>query len=299
MDTGEKIVNEKWQQKISSFSFMALLALLLYFMANSLMGSFGLLLSLFTLILFTSFHNFIPTNLVLRFLGAESISYNQAPGLYRTAHELSLKAELPEMPGLFLIRDGKVNGFTMGKSNDAGIVLHSGLLNLLNQSELEGVLAHEIAHIKNEDVEIMSLARNLTTLISLFSRYGLLIFFLTLPLQILGQAYIPLPLFLAIFFGPIVSQFVWLALSRTREYNADITAVDLAGHPVGLMNALQKIEYSKYGFFDLLFGRRRMPQADYLSTHPDTESRIKKLESVLPPQKRIIIPEIDFIPGGF
>ncbi len=177
--------------------------------------------------------------LVLSMTGARPVAKTDAPELYNIVENLAITAGLP-MPKVYIIDDMAPNAFATGRDPEHAVVaVTSGLLRLLNRSELEGVVAHEIAHIGNRDMLVMTVAVVLAGFVAIvadfFSRA-----------MMFGDGKDKHPLFLVfgiigIILAPIAAQLIQLAISRRREYLADATGALLTRYPEGLASALEKI----------------------------------------------------------
>lgn len=216
--------------------------------------------------------------LVLRLYGARPLSPPEAPTLFRVVTALAARAELARVPALYYQPSRIINAFAVGRHDDSAICLSDGLLRALNQEELMGVLAHEISHIRNNDRWMMGLADAVSRLTRMFSWMGQLLLLLNLPMLILGGDTFPWLLVLLLTGAPILSFLLQLALSRTREYDADLDAATLTGNPRGLANALAKMEQLRGSWLErLLQSGRRLPEPSVLRTHPDSADRIRRL----------------------
>lgn len=165
--------------------------------------------------------------------GAHEIEYRDAPHLFDAVQKLVKKASLP-MPKLFLVNNPTPNAFAFGRSqSDSNIAVHSGLLSMLSAEEVEGVLAHEIGHINNRDVMVMTVA----SVIPVALYYGVLIFGRN---DREGNSIFA---FIGAFAAQFLGQVLVMWLSRQREYFADEFSARLTGNPTKLMGALAKISY--------------------------------------------------------
>jgi heat shock protein HtpX len=161
------------------------------------------------------------------------------------------------------------------------IAITDGMLRTLTLRELTGVLAHELSHIRNNDLWIMNLADSISRLTSAMAFMGTLLVFVSLPLMLFGAVSFPLILVILLVFAPTIGSLLQLALSRAREYDADLDAAGLTGDPVGLASALEKLERLQVGGWErIMFPGRRMPDPSLLRTHPPTEERIRRLLSL-------------------
>jgi heat shock protein HtpX len=216
--------------------------------------------------------------MVLRMYGARPLQPFELAELQQVVAVLAERAGLPRIPRLHYVPTRVLNAFSVGQSGDAAIGLTDGLLRRLNLRELTGVLAHEVSHIRHNDMWVMSLADTVSRVTSSLSFVGQMLIFINLPLVMLGQAHVawfPILLLLA---GPTLSGLMQLALSRTREFDADLGAVRLTGDPVGLASALEKLEREGRGLFDwVLMPGRRDPEPSVLRSHPNTRERVGRL----------------------
>lgn len=232
---------------------------------------------------------------VLRLSGAREIAKEDHPMLYNIVEELALVARIP-MPKIYIVHDPAPNAFATGTTPKNGVVAFTtGLLERLNREELEGVAAHEIAHIRNFDIRLMTVSIALVGVIALLAELGMRL------MQVGGgnrrssnRKSHPLFLILALAFiilAPIAAQFVHFAISRNREFLADASAVELTRNPQGLKRALIKISQSPLEVRDAKqvtagmyivypFRKRRKRISALLSTHPPIEERIKRLENM-------------------
>jgi heat shock protein HtpX len=218
-----------------------------------------------------------PT-LSLKFYGARTLAPQEAPRLFAIVAELAGRAVLDHPPRLAYIRSSAALVFSTGRGERATVAVSDGILRLLNLRELVGVMGHEVSHIANGDTLVMSLADVTSRLTSTLSLLGQFLILLNLPLYFFGGHPLPwLPLLLMLV-APTASALLQLALSRTREYEADLEAARLTGDPAALADALAKLENHQRG----LLRRQRLPfhpgsEPSLLRTHPQTEERIRRL----------------------
>ena len=220
----------------------------------------------------------IPPGLVLGLYQARPLSRSEFPDGYAVLHELARRAELPAAPRLHYIPSGLINAFAVGGRRAAAIAVTDGMLRTLTLRELAGVLAHEVSHIANNDLWIMTLADVMSRATSLLSYFGIALLLLNVPLLLMGAVTVPWLLVLLLVFAPTLMSLLQLALSRAREYDADLDAVRLSGDPDGLASALAKMERYQGRFWEeILFPGRRIPEPSLLRTHPETAERIRRL----------------------
>ncbi len=152
------------------------------------------------------------------------------------------------------------------------------MLRQLEPRELAGVLAHEVSHVRNNDPWVMGLADVTSRITGWFSMLGQILFLLNIPLVLMGAVSISWLAIALLIFAPTLSGLIQLALSRTREYDADIGAVELTGDPRGLASALAKLERTQGRWLEqILMPGRRVPDPSLLRTHPPTAERIERL----------------------
>lgn len=214
---------------------------------------------------------------VLRLYRARALAPWELPEVQEVAAELASRAGLRRVPRLFYVPTHVLNAFSVGDRDHAAIGLTDGLLRRLAPRELVGVLAHETAHVAHDDVRVMSLADMISRITSSLSTVGQVMLFLSLFLAA-GRFAVPWATVLLLIFGPMLMGLLQLALSRTREFSADLGAVRLTGDPVGLAAALRKLERSERGLLEsILMPGRRNPEPSLLRTHPATEARVARL----------------------
>lgn len=219
----------------------------------------------------------VPTQL-LRWQGASKLDRYQYGQLYDMVNELARKASLTVFPDLYLLKSNQPNAFAMGTKKQPIIGLSIGLINNLSRRELQGVIAHEISHIKNNDLFVKGMARsfgNLTNTLSWVAKF-LLIF--AIPMFIFGMN-IPIWPLLLLAFMPTINYLLQQGLSRSMEFLADHDAADLTKDPLGLASALHKIENLSRPWWSQ-FNPVAYRSNDWLSSHPNTKKRIEKLKDL-------------------
>ncbi len=221
---------------------------------------------------------------VLRAYRARELGLREAPGLHRLARELALRAGIDRPPSLYWVPSPIMNAFSVGSRHDPAIAVTEGLLRALDARELAGVLAHETSHIANNDMRIMALADTVTRMTHLLSSAGVLLALVSLPLALFGIVVVSPWALLMLVAAPALSGLMQMALSRTREYLADLEAAHLTGDPMGLAAALYKLEWQSAGPWRRLFagGHRGNPDPSLLRTHPDTGERVQRLRAMVP-----------------
>ena len=229
---------------------------------------------------------------VLRMSGAREIQKEDNPMLFNIVEELSIAARIP-MPKIYIVNDPAPNAFATGtKPENGAVAFTTGLLERLNREELEAVAAHEIAHIRNYDIRLMTVCIALVAVIAIIAELGIRMFYVRGGRN-RNQRTHPLLLVLAIVFvilAPLAARFVQFAVSRNREYLADATAVELTRNNVGLKNALLKISQSPVDVKNATDAtaamyianpfRKRKQKKNWFATHPPIESRIERIEQM-------------------
>lgn len=223
----------------------------------------------------------ISPSFIFSMYGGKLLSAKDAPGLYQIIQELSARADLPAPPSLYYLPSQMMNAFSVGMSANPAIGLSDALLNTLTMREIIAVLAHEISHIQNNDIRVMTYADVISRITSTLSLTGFLLVFLNLPLFFLGLVTISWFALGVLIVAPTIMSFLQLSLSRMRELDADHEAVLLTGDPEGLALALGKLEVYESSMLDMLFGRGHSASIpSILRTHPDIGERIKRLLSL-------------------
>ena len=199
------------------------------------------------------------------------------------AHEMwALLRELPATPVPHYVPSAVVNAFATGSKQEASIALTDGLLRSLSPRELAGVLAHEVAHITNEDLRIMGLADSVSRLTCLLALMGQIAILLSLPALLVGAAEVYWPGLLLLAASPQLALLAQLGLSRVREFDADRLAAELTGDPQGLASALAKIERVSRSWRAWLWPGWGNPEPSCLRTRPATQERIARLLTLAP-----------------
>ncbi len=220
----------------------------------------------------------ITPAMLTRMYGAKPIRPEQAPDLYRIINELSRRAGLPATPVLFYLPSKIMNAFATGRKENSYVVVSDGLLRALTLREITGVLAHEIAHVRNNDMWVMGVADLFSRLTSFISTAGQIMFIFGVGIYMFGGEDIPFLGLLLLIIAPILSALLQLGLSRTREYDADLGAFELTQDARGLASALIKLEKYHGGLMEkIMLPGRKQDQPSLLRTHPETQDRVERL----------------------
>nr|HEV7954534.1 zinc metalloprotease HtpX [Candidatus Acidoferrales bacterium] len=267
------------------------LTLLLVFGGAAISGQNGMIFGLGIAFVMNISAYFFSDKIALKSSHAQPVTREQAPQLYSVMERLCAKGNLP-MPKLYVIPEEAPNAFATGRNpKHASVAATAGLLKLMNDDELEGVIAHELSHVRNYDILITSVAAMLAGALSVLAsiaRWGLM--FTGYGGRDRGRGN-PIALLLMIIVAPIAALLLQLGISRQREYAADAAGVKLVGHPYGLISALQKLgEYNKRipmnvspttaSLFIVAPLSARAVFSALFSTHPPLSERIAILQNM-------------------
>lgn len=209
--------------------------------------------------------------------GAVPLRYYEAPQLHEIVGALSTQAGLTSMPMLYLVRSRTPNAATIGRRDEPIIVVTEGLLGLLSVREITGVLAHEIAHIRNNDLQVFVFAEIMKQLTMALSRFVWFLLLIQLPFILFTGFVFPVRLILWLAAAPIFVFVLQLALLRTREFAADLGAVELTNDPEGLAAALYRVSNPVRSAFGILLPVPQQAENTLFRTHPAVEARISRL----------------------
>jgi heat shock protein HtpX len=269
-----------------------LLVVLTFFlmMVGSLIGGrSGMTIGLGIAICTNAFAYFFSDKIALASSGAQAVTREQLPRLYAVMERLAAKANIP-VPKLYVIPDKAPNAFATGRNpRHASVAVTEGLLELMNDEELEGVIAHELSHVRNYDIVISSIAATLAGAITWMAHWSLWLGGGDGENRERGGVFVEL---LLMILAPMAAMLLQLALSRQREFAADATGAQMVGEPYGLMSALEKLgaynqripttaippSTAALCIVKPLFGRDGV--ASLFSTHPPLEKRIEALRTM-------------------
>jgi heat shock protein HtpX len=271
---------------------LGLLTALIIVFGNALGGQNGMMIGFVFAMGMNFFSYWFSDKIVLRMYNAQEVAEAQAPELFAIVHKLMSAAGLP-MPKVYMIPDESPNAFATGRNPEhAAIAVTQGIMRLLSREELEGVLAHELAHVKNRDILIGTVAAVLAgviTYLAHMAQWAAMFGGFSRDEDDEGGGGLIGTLLLAIL-APIAAMIIQMAISRSREYQADATGARFAGSPSGLAGALEKLDYAS---------QRTPLQANpatenmlivkpftgggimnLFSTHPPIEERIRRLREM-------------------
>jgi len=281
-------------------ALLILLSVLLVVAGGAIAGQSGLKIALVIAVLMNGISYFFSDKIALMSSGAQPVTREQVPRLYAVMERLTAKVNLP-LPKLYVVPEAAPNAFATGRNpRHASVAVTEVLLQLMNDDELEGVIAHELSHVRNYDILTSSIAATIAGAITYMASMGRWA-------MIFGgwgggrdddRQGGGLAAVLMIFLAPIAALLLQLGISRQREYSADATGVRMVGQPYGLINALQKL-----GAYNKRIPTTNLPPATsalcivkpmfggetlsaLFSTHPPLEDRIAALrEMTVVPQR--------------
>jgi heat shock protein HtpX len=273
---------------------LILLSVVLVIAGGALGGRGGMQIALLIAVVMNFVSYFFSDKIALKTSGAQPVSREELPRLYQVMEGLAAKAHIP-VPKLYVVPDAAPNAFATGRSpNHASVAVTQGLLQIMNDDELEGVIAHELSHVRNYDILTSSIAATIAGAITYMAQMG--------RFAVLFGGFGSnrdderggggLSALLMIFLAPFAALLLQLFLSRTREYAADETGVRMVGHSQGLISALEKLgaynkriptsaispSTSSLCIVKPFFGQGTL--SALFSTHPPLEDRIAALRQM-------------------
>jgi heat shock protein HtpX len=275
-------------------AILILLSVLLVVAGGAIGGRGGLQIGLVMAVVMNFASYFFSDKIALASSGAQPVSREQLPRLYNVMERLAAKANIP-VPKLYVVPDMAPNAFATGRNpNHASVAVTKGLLEIMNDDELEGVIAHELSHVRNYDILVSSIAATIAGAITFTAQMGKWA-------MIFGgfgrdrdddRGGGGISALLMIFLAPFAAMLLQLCLSRTREYSADETGARMVGHPYGLISALEKLgmynrriptsaispSTSALCIVKPMFGSGVL--SSLFSTHPPLEDRIAALKQM-------------------
>ncbi len=274
-----------------TFVLLAAMTALFLFVGYAIGGEMGMIIALVFAVAMNGFAYWNADKMVLRLYGAREVDERAAPELVRMVRQLAMRAEMP-MPRVYVIDSDQPNAFATGRNpENAAVAATTGLLRRLTAEEIAGVMAHELAHVKNRDTLIMTITATIAGALSMLANMAMWGALLgggnrNNPLGIVGV------LLMAVL-APLAASLVQMAISRTREYEADRIGAEICGRPLWLASALHKLEQSAqvidnpqaesnpataHMFIVNPLHARAVDQL--FSTHPNTANRIARLREM-------------------
>ena len=262
----------------------------LFMALGSLMGGQqGMVLALIVALGMNFFSYWFSDKMVLRMYNAQEVDASSAPQFYRMVQELAEKARLP-MPRVYLINEDAPNAFATGRNPaNAAVAATTGILRVLSERELRGVMAHELAHVKHRDILISTISATMAGAISMLANFAMLFG----GRDNEGRPANPIVSILVMLLAPLAASLIQMAISRAREFEADRGGAEISGDPQALASALQKIQRVAQGV--PLEAAERHPETAQMmimnplsagglrglfSTHPATEERVERLMEI-------------------
>lgn len=269
---------------LKTFALLAVMtAILLGF--GSMFGRGGLMTGLFFAVAMNLGGYWFSDKIALSMSRAQRVSEQEAPELHQMVEELCRRAGLPK-PGVYIIPEAAPNAFATGRNpKHSAVAVTQGILQILDRDELEGVVAHELAHIKHRDILISSVAAMLAGALT----------HMTYMMMWFGggddEGGNPLGMLLAVILAPIAAGLIQMAISRSREYEADRLGAEICGQPLALANALRKLELGAQSIpmrsaetatahMYIVNPLKGVNFAALFATHPPTSERIARLETM-------------------
>ena len=263
----------------------------LFVAIGSLMGGRqGMMLALIVALGMNFFSYWFSDTMVLKMYNAQQVDETSAPQFYRMVQELATRAELP-MPRVFIINDESPNAFATGRNPEhAAVAATTGILRVLSERELRGVMAHELAHVKHRDILISTVSATMAGAISMLANFAM--FFGGRDSD--GRSRSPIVGILVMLLAPLAASVIQMAISRSREFEADRGGAEISGEPQALAAALQKIHRVAQGL--PLEATERHPETAQMmiinplsagglrgmfSTHPPMEERVARLMAMV------------------
>lgn len=249
-------------------------------------GRAGMMFALVLALGMNFFSYWFSDKLVLKMYNAQEVDESTAPGFYRMVRELAERAQLP-MPRVYLIQEDAPNAFATGRNpQNAAVAATTGILRVLSERELRGVMAHELAHVKHRDILISTISATMAGAISMLANFAM--FFGGRDSE--GRPHNPIVGLLVMILAPLAASLIQMAISRAREFEADRGGAEISGDPAALASALQKIQRFAQGL--PMEAAERHPETAQMmimnplsggglrglfSTHPSTEERVQRL----------------------
>jgi heat shock protein HtpX len=270
---------------------MAAITALFMALGQLLGGQTGMVMALLVALGMNFFSYWFSDKMVLRMYNAQEVDASSAPQFYRMVQDLAQRAGLP-MPRVYLINEDAPNAFATGRNPEhAAVAATTGILRVLTERELRGVMAHELAHVKHRDILISTISATMAGAISMLANFAM--FFGGRDSQ--GRSVNPLVGLLVMMLAPLAAGLIQMAISRAREFEADRGGAEISGDPQALASALQKIHRIAQGV--PLEAAERHPETAQMmimnplsagglrglfSTHPSTEERVERLLAMVP-----------------
>ena len=275
---------------LRTMALMVTLTLMLVFIGGFLGGKSGMTFALVMAFGINFITYWFSDKIVLKMYGAKPVNESEAPELYSMVRRLAQKAELP-MPKVYMMEQDQPNAFATGRNPEHGVVaVTTGIMKILTREELEGVIAHELAHIKHRDILVSTVAAAIAGAISYLAQMAQWAMIFGGGRSDDDEGGSPVASLVMMIVGPVAAMLVQMAISRSREYGADAGGARIAGNPMHLANALKKLHMASQKIpmhanpaTSHMFIVNPLTGGGILklfSTHPPMEERIARLESM-------------------
>ena len=266
---------------------MAAITALFMAIGSLIGGRSGMMLALVVAVGLNFYSYWFSDKLVLKMYNAQEVDETTAPQFYRMVADLAQRAGLP-MPRVYLIQEDAPNAFATGRNpENAAVAATTGILQVLSDRELRGVMAHELAHVRHRDILISTISATMAGAISMLANFAM--FFGGRDSE--GRPHNPIVGILVALLAPFAASLIQMAISRSREFEADRGGAEISGDPAALAAALQKIEAYALGGVHLDAAERNPATAQMMiinplsggglrgmfSTHPSTQERVERL----------------------
>lgn len=275
---------------LKTMVLMVTLTLMLVAIGGLLGGRSGMTFALIMAFGMNFLTYWFSDKIVLKMYGARQVSEPEAPELYSIVRRLAQRAELP-MPKVYIMEEDQPNAFATGRNPEHGAVaVTTGIMRILSREELEGVISHELAHIKHRDILVSTVAAAIAGAISYLAQMAQWAMIFGGRRDDEGEGGNPIAAIVMMIVGPIAAMLVQMAISRSREYGADEGGARISGNPLSLANALKKLNMASQRIpMDANPATSHMFIVNPLSgggllklfsTHPPIEERIARLEAM-------------------
>ncbi|MCK8824958.1 zinc metalloprotease HtpX [Fuchsiella alkaliacetigena] len=275
--------------RMKTFMLMFILILVFIFLGGAIAGEQGMIMAFIFALVINVLSYWHSDKIAIKMTKARPLSEKEAPEIHEMVRKLSNKARIPK-PRVYITPSNQPNAFATGRNPDNGVVaVTEGIMGLLNKEELEGVIAHELAHIKNRDTLISTIAAVMAGALAFLARMGR--FQMLFGGRRRSNNKGALIQIIAMVFAPLAAIIIRMAISRSREYLADEEGARIAGKGDGLASALQKMQNyaqnremkvnqatSHMFIINPFSGRGGISKL--FSSHPPTEERIQKLRTI-------------------
>jgi len=277
-------------EQIKTFLLLGSLSILLVFIGGYLGGQGGMLIALVMAGGMNFYAYYFSDTMILKHYNAQEVDPREAPMLYRVVERLVERAEIP-MPKVYIVHDHIPNAFATGRNPEhAAVAITTGLLELLNEDEIEGVMAHELSHVRHRDILVATVAATIAGAVAFIAN---MLQFGAMFGSRNNRNINPIIMIVMAILLPVAASIIQMTISRSREFMADEGAARLTGHPEWLQNALVKLtNYNVRGevqgatpenahmLIVSPFEGKNFSFSNLFRTHPTTQQRLERLEAL-------------------